>query len=74
MGADSIRFVRPAREERGLELGDPGAVAAVPRDSVASVTVRKTDMTRSVLLGIGVVALFGAIAFLGMAASGSYGW
>ncbi len=62
---DTLHFVRPRIESRGLELGKPMVVRDIPRDSVVAVDGAFTDVPRSVLLGIGLSAAI--VVMLGLA-------
>ena len=66
---ETLRFVRPRAESRGLELAKPLIVRDVPRDSVVAVAATYTSVPKSILLGVGLAGLIVLFAGLAIAAS-----
>ena len=67
---DTLRFVRPRLESRGLELTRPRVIRDVPRDSVVIVNGEYTDVGRSIFLGLGLTAAI--LLILGLAWASSF--
>ncbi len=67
---DTLRFVRPRIESRGLELTKPRVVRDIPRDSVVIVNGEYTDVGRSIFLGLGLTAA--VLLMLGLAWASSF--
>ena len=68
--ADTLHFVRPRIESRGLELTKPRVIRDVPRDSVAIVNGQYTEIGRSIFLGLGLTAA--VLLMLGLAWASSF--